>query len=100
MRIANALHRGLALFFQQCFMKQLTLTLFNLLPMQSMLLFAVGTIGSCMLCYATPYTPETLPAKIGAFTLFTSIMGVTLAPLITIAGDTISLVHVHVHVHV
>ena len=51
-----------------------------------MLLFIVGTIGSSMLCYATPYTPETLPAKIGAFTLFTSIMGVTMAPLISIAG--------------
>lgn len=60
--------------------------------MQSMLLFVVGTIGSSMLCYATPYTPETLPAKIGAFTLFTSIMGVTLAPLIAIAGT-----HIHVH---
>ena len=55
-------------------------------PMQSMMLFVVGTIGSAMLCYATPYTPETLPAKIGAFTLFTSIMGVTLAPLFTVAG--------------
>jgi len=39
-----------------------------------------------MLCFATPYTPETLPMKIGAFAVFSSIMGVTLAPLITIAG--------------
>lgn len=62
--------------------------------MQSMLLFVAGTIGSAMLCYATPYTPETLPAKIGAFTLFTSIMGVTLAPLIAIAGTHIPTVHV------
>jgi FtsH-binding integral membrane protein len=42
-----------------------------------------------MLCYATPYTPETLPAKIGAFILFTSIMGVTMAPLISIAGPLV-----------
>ena len=53
---------------------------------QSLALFFVGTIGSSMLCYATPYTPEALPMKIGSFALFTSIMGVTLAPLITIAG--------------
>jgi FtsH-binding integral membrane protein len=58
-------------------------------PVASMLLFVVGTIGSSMLCYATPYTPETLPAKIGAFILFTSIMGVTMAPLISIAGPLV-----------
>ena len=74
-------------------------------PLQSMLLFVVGTIGSSMLCYATPYTPETLPAKIGAFILFTSIMGVTMAPLISIAGTGVHVlyilyIHVHVHVHV
>ena len=39
-----------------------------------------------MLCFATPYTPETLPMKIGAFTLFSSVVGITLAPLVTIAG--------------
>ena len=54
--------------------------------LQSMLLFAAGSIGSAMLCYSIPYTPETLPAKLGAFTVFTSIMGLTLAPLIAIAG--------------
>ena len=41
-----------------------------------------------MLCYATPYTSETLPAKIGAFTLFCSIMGLTLAPLVAVAGGS------------
>ena len=51
-----------------------------------MLLFGVGSIGSALLCYSVPYTPETLPAKIGAFTLFTSIMGLTMAPLVAFAG--------------
>ena len=55
-------------------------------PLQSLALFFVGTIGSSMLCYATPYTPETMPVKIGTFALFTSVMGVTLAPLIAMAG--------------
>ena len=35
---------------------------------------------------AVPYTPETLPAKVGAFTLFSSIMGATLAPVALIGG--------------
>ena len=39
-----------------------------------------------MVCYATPYTPETMPMKIGSFVLFTSVMGATLAPLVSIAG--------------
>ena len=51
-----------------------------------MALFFLGTIGSSILVHAVPYTPETLPLKIGAFTLFSSIMGVTMAPLIAIAG--------------
>ena len=55
-------------------------------PLQSLALFFVGTIGSSMLCYATPYTSETMPAKLGTFALFTSVMGVTLAPLIAMAG--------------
>lgn len=42
-----------------------------------------------MLCFATPYTPETLPMKMGAFTLFSSIVGITLAPLVTIAGGCV-----------
>ena len=56
-------------------------------PPQSLALFFVGTMGSAMVCFATPYTPETLPMKIGAFTVFTSVMGVTLAPLIMAAGQ-------------
>ncbi|CAI8014718.1 Growth hormone-inducible transmembrane protein [Geodia barretti] len=58
-------------------------------PMASMLLFGVGSIGSALLCYSVPYTPETLPAKIGAFTLFTSIMGLTMAPLVAFAGPLV-----------
>lgn len=54
-----------------------------------MLMFAVGSIGSAILCFSIPYSPETLPAKVGAFTLFTSIMGLTMAPLITIAGTLV-----------
>lgn len=59
---------------------------YNIYIMQSLALFFVGTIGSSMLCYATPYTPETMPVKLGTFALFTSVMGITLAPLLTIAG--------------
>lgn len=51
-----------------------------------MALFFVGTIGSSILVHAVPYTPESLPLKVGAFTLFSSIMGVTMAPLVMIAG--------------
>ena len=62
------------------------------LSLQSLILFFAGTIGSSMLCYATPYTPETMPMKLGAFTLFTSVMGVTMAPLIMMAGGLCHLV--------
>ena len=65
-----------------------TRTTYLCLPFsQSLALFFVGTIGSSMLCYATPYTPETMPMKIGAFTLFTSVMGATMAPLVMMAGE-------------
>lgn len=52
-----------------------------------MVLFFVGTIGSSMLCYSIPYTTESIPLKMGAFALFGTIMGTTLAPLIAIAGE-------------
>ena len=54
---------------------------------QSMVLFFVGTIGSSILCHSIPYTPESLPLKIGAFALFSTIIGTTMAPLIAIAGE-------------
>ncbi len=54
--------------------------------LQSLIVFFAGTIGSSMLCHSTPYGPETLPLKIGAFGLFASMMGVTMAPLIIMAG--------------
>lgn len=59
-------------------------------PLMSLALFFVGTMGSAMVCYATPYTQETLPMKIGAFTVFTSIMGATLAPLVVAAGPLVA----------
>ena len=59
----------------------------SLLFFQSLGLFLVGTIGSSMLCYATPYSPETMPLKVGSFALFTSVMGASMAPLIYIAGN-------------
>ena len=51
-----------------------------------MVTFLVGTIGSSLLCYSIPYEPETIPAKIGAFGLFSSIMGASLAPILLIGG--------------
>ncbi len=51
------------------------------------MLFFVGSIGSMIATQVIPYTPETLPLKIGALTLFSGITGVTLAPLIGIAGE-------------
>ena len=48
--------------------------------------FAVGSIGSAMMCYAIPYTPETLPAKMAAYGVFTTIMGITLAPVVLMGG--------------
>lgn len=59
-------------------------------PLMSGITFLVGTIGSCILCYSIPYSPETLPAKIGAFTLFTSVMGATLAPVALIGGPLVA----------
>lgn len=59
--------------------------------------FLVSTIGSAMLCYAIPYTPESLPAKLGAFTLFSSIMGATLAPVALMAGILHSLISQPIH---
>ncbi|XP_064395325.1 growth hormone-inducible transmembrane protein-like [Halichondria panicea] len=58
-------------------------------PIVSLVMFFVGTIGSSMICYSTPYTPETLPLKIGAFSVFASVMGVTMAPLIMMAGPLV-----------
>lgn len=55
-------------------------------PIASLALFFVSSIGSMILVHTVPYTPETLPVKVGSFTLFSAIIGVTLAPLITIAG--------------
>jgi len=55
-----------------------------------MIAFLAGTIGSSILVHVTPYQPETLPLKIGAFTLFTSIMGATMAPLIMMAGPLVA----------
>ena len=46
----------------------------------------VGTIGSAMMCYAIPYTPETVPAKMAAYGVFTTIMGITLAPVALMGG--------------
>ena len=43
-------------------------------------------MGSGILCMSLPYTPETIPAKIGAFALFSSLMGATLAPMALIGG--------------
>ena len=60
--------------------------MYMVILMQSLALFIVGSIGSSILVHSLPYTPETLPAKIGAFTLFSSIMGVTMAPLLVVAG--------------
>lgn len=54
--------------------------------LQSVALFFLGSIGSMMLVHSVPYAPETLPVKVGAFTAFSAIMGVTMAPLIGIAG--------------
>ena len=55
-------------------------------PLQSVVLFLVGSVGSMMMVHSVPYAPETLPVKVGAFTAFSAIMGVTMAPLIAIAG--------------
>jgi FtsH-binding integral membrane protein len=59
-------------------------------PILSGVAFFVGTIGSAMLCYSIPYTPETIPAKIGSYVLFTSIMGATLAPVALMAGPLVA----------
>ena len=57
----------------------------------------MGTVGSSVLCMSIPYSPETLPAKVGAFTVFTSVMGASLVPLLFMGGEQ---VRVWVHVHV
>ncbi len=51
-----------------------------------MAVFFLGSIGSMMMVYSVPYAAETIPVKVGAFTIFSAIMGITLAPLIGIAG--------------
>ena len=51
-----------------------------------MIVCAVGTIGSSILCHSIPYTSESLPLKVGSFALFSSIMGATLAPVALMAG--------------
>ena len=43
-------------------------------PLQSTVVFLVGTVGSSVLCMSIPYSSETLPAKVGAFAVFTSVM--------------------------
>lgn len=55
-------------------------------PMASLAVFFLGSIGSMMMVYSVPYAAETIPVKVGAFTIFSAIMGITLAPLIGIAG--------------
>ncbi|KAL5484027.1 hypothetical protein EMCRGX_G020454 [Ephydatia muelleri] len=58
-------------------------------PILAMVTCFAATIGSSLLVIATPYTPETLPLKIGAFTLFSAVMGATLAPVILMAGPVV-----------
>ena len=60
-----------------------------------MVAFLVGTVGSSLLCMSIPYSPETLPAKVGAFTVFTSVMGASLVPLLFMGGEQ-AWVYVHV----
>ena len=55
-------------------------------PLQSTVVFLVGTVGSSVLCMSIPYSSETLPAKVGAFAVFTSVMGASLTPLLFIGG--------------
>lgn len=56
---------------------------------QAMVACISATMGSAILVHLTPYTPETLPLKLGAFTLFTSVMGATLAPVALMAGKVV-----------
>ncbi|XP_065919020.1 growth hormone-inducible transmembrane protein-like [Dysidea avara] len=55
-------------------------------PFMSLGVFLVGTLGSSMICHATPYTAATMPIKLGSFAVFSSVMGVTISPLILMAG--------------
>lgn len=55
-------------------------------PLMSLGVFFIGTIGSSMICHATPYTAAAMPLKLGSFAVFSSVMGATLAPLILMAG--------------
>lgn len=59
-------------------------------PILSMITCLAATIGSSVLVFATPYTPETLPLKIGAFTLFSTVVGATLAPVALMAGPLVA----------
>lgn len=59
-------------------------------PYLAMVACISATMGSAILVHLTPYTPETLPLKLGAFTLFTSVMGATLAPVALMAGPLVA----------
>ena len=64
-----------------------------LLLSQSGVTFLVGAMGSSILCMSIPYTTEMLPAKIATFAVFSSVMGATMAPSLTVVHSCIGTSH-------